>query len=111
MTIKQEHFGNKIEKLFGKRDLEVYEKDFDKRFHISSNHDYAYVDLLDKSVQAMLMKTDKNFNKIEVNRNEIRYQEDYYQWQRSGTSFLNIWDVQLQLAKNIHQWTPPTDEL
>jgi len=109
LTIKKEHLGNKIEKLFGKRDLEVYEENFDKRFHISSNHDYAYIDILDKPTQENLMKTTKRLKPIMVVRDQIRYQEDYQhnQWRNSSVRFLNLWNIQLQIAKNIHQWTPP----
>lgn len=109
LTIKKEHLGNKIEKLFGKRDLEVYEDEFDKRFHISSNHDYAYVDLLDKSTQELLLKTTKSFKSIDVVRHQIRYQEDYNynQWRNISPRFLNLWNIQLQLAKNIQEWKPP----
>ena len=109
LSIEQETFGDKVNKLFGKRDLEVYDEAFDKAYLIKSDHSYAYVDILSQNIRDRITTHGKPFTKYVVRGEQVRYKTNFvpntikvYQ-----NKLHNLLEIGLELSKNVESWEPP----
>ena len=109
LSITSETLGNKLGKLFGKWDLEIYEDSFDKAFYIQSNHKYAHVETLDQSIQKKLLRQIIISPTFIIKGKQIRCKINFnpYDLQGHKTNILDLLDIGFELSKNIDNWQPP----
>lgn len=114
LSLSKETTKNKLTKLLWKRDLEVFNSQFDEVFWIKSNNSYAHAMLLDESIQKQLLEQAALFGVLEVQGQRLYYRESLLRKKQLKEAtirkhYLSMLGVCLNLAKKIEEWSPPID--
>lgn len=114
LKMRRENFGNKVAKFFGGRDLEVYNKDFDKLFWIEGNNTYVHATLLTSDLQEKLIEEAERFHELEIRNQYVIYYTPIERLVNVRTPkyqrhYKTLIETCLDLARNVNQWKPPME--
>ncbi len=107
LSIRRETAGDKMVKLFGIRDPEVYNAAFDKAFFLKSEHPYAFADIITENIQNNFLKLKKNtFLSLTAKNKDVRFKLNYHPSKTSHliNDFQSIMDIGYELSSNIEHF-------
>lgn len=114
LSLTKETTKNKLTKVLWKRDLEVFNSQFDDVFWIKSNNSYAHGMLLDMPIQQQLLKQVVLFGALELQQQRLYYRASLLKRKQLKEEtirkhYLSMLAICLSLAKKVEEWAPPID--
>lgn len=78
LNIRPEGFLDKVFKIYGFKDKELFSAKFDRLFWVESNHEYVHAELLNELIQAKMVSLKGNyFERLLVNNTTTRVKLSY----------------------------------